>query len=334
MDLPNDYEVEGQMNIFDIYYPEVKGKQLIAVSKVFARAIKQMNLTEWKTFIYALTFLDFTKTNEDTVTLDKKILSELLEIGGDPDNRAMIIKRSLGQLREHSSIVIDDVDRDFYESGAFIRRVTCYKNIVKIVFDNYYFPLFTELTGTNKPYITMWASDLFNCTSVRSILFYEDLRLHSDTRKTNERIYGIKDFKEMFDIPKDGKGSYMKKDGHFDRPAFEKYVIQPLCEDLKECQMVNLHLNPDGKHWEKIKNIHGNVIGYKFTWDVSDRPHIASAEELPKLTEELMKDPKMLKIAKNISDGKEKPKPQKNAFNEYKQNDYDYRELESKLIRN
>ncbi len=333
--MSTDDKLEGQLDIFDIYYPEVKNP-LVGVSKVFARAIKQMNVTEWKTFIFALTKIDFTKANDDTVTLDKEMLCGLLGIGKDVHDRAMIIKRALKDLPAHTNIFIDRADIDYWESGSFIRRCTCYKNIVKIVFDNYYFPLFTELSA-DKPYITMWASDLFKAKSERSILFYEDLRLHSDTRVTNERIYGIKDFKTLFGIPKDGKGSYMRKDGHFDRPAFEKQVINPLCEDLKNCEMIHLHINPDGKSWQKIHNKHNEVIGYKFVWDISSRPHIATAEEKANLVQQILEDNSdALAIAMNVTRAKKsgREKDKKNPFHDYEQRqDYDFDAID-RLISN
>ena len=59
--------------------------------------------------------------------------------------------------------------------------------------------------------------------------------------------WGIKALKEMFDIPKEGKGSYMRAKGGFDRSNFEKYVIDPLCDDLAKCKMIQLVIQPDGK---------------------------------------------------------------------------------------
>lgn len=75
----------------------------------------------------------------------------------------------------------------------------------------------------------------------------------------------------MFDIPKEGKGSYMRsrQNGGFDRSKFEKQVIDPVCEELAKTEMITLILTPDGKFYEKVKR--GNrVIAYKFHWTITD----------------------------------------------------------------
>jgi hypothetical protein len=175
----------------------------------------------------------------------------------------------------------------------------------------------------------MWSKDLFEMKSERSIILYENLRLHSDTRKTNTRIISTRDFKEMFGIPKDGKGSYMKPNGHFDRTQFERKVILPACDELRKCQMINLCINADGLPYRKIKGHHGKIIGYELTWTVTDRPGIMSAAEQQEVNREIEKNPKILKVAKDIVAGKKKPKKSKSkeAFYNYEQGNVDYEAL-------
>lgn len=322
-----DYQVDGQMNIYD-YFEEPVNSPLIAVSKIFAAAIKQMNLAEWKTVVFALTHIKWNEANKNYVRLDKKELAKLIGIKSDINHLSQDIKRSIGQLPTHSFIEFQDEDK--WVNGCFITQIACYKNIVRVKFDDSYMPLFQEL-NREKNYITMWAEDLFKLKSERSILFYEDLRLHCDTRKENTRTYSVKDFKKLFSIPKDGKGSYMRKDGHFDRQSFERYVIRPLCDELKSCRMIQLCVEPDGKFYNKVKNNHGNVLGYKFTWNISEHPAVATAEEVKQIQDRVDKNPEVLKVAKDLLNGKKK-KPKENGFDNFNHHDYDYTEIQRVMM--
>ena len=321
----DDLQIEGQMSIYD-YFDMRAPSPMVAVSRVFARAIKQMNLSQWRTFVYALTKIRWTETNRRKVHLDKWELVELLRLKTNNTDVSTNLKRAIGDLPKNSFISFEDKDRGCWDNGCFITRIRCYKDYVLVCFNDDYMPLFEEL-DRDRDYITFWAQDLFDLTSERSILFYEQLRLHSDTRKTNTRIFSTKDLKELFGIPKTGKGSYMKPNGKFNRTEFERKVILPVCDDLRKCKMINLHLNEDGLPYRKIKS-HGRVRGYEVSWDVIDRPGIMSASEVAEVRDVLKQDPKVLKVAKDIVAGKKKPKKSKSkeAFHNYEQGesvDYD-----------
>ncbi len=320
--LPNDYECDGQMSIYDYFEEPEMDNSLVAVSKVFATAIKQMNLAEWKAFVMALTHIKWTEKNKQYVRLDKQDLAKIVGINSDIDHQSEDLKRSIGKLPIHSFLEFQDGND--WVNGCFITQVACYKHIIRIKFNEDYMPLFEELNKENN-YITMWSEDLFKMRTERSILFYEDLRLHSDTRKENSRIYGIKDFKQMFNVSKDENGSYMRKDGHFARTHFERRIIDPICKDLAKCDMINLSINPDGKLYRKIKNKHGNVLGYEFQWTISTHPKVATAEEVKLLNQ----NPQDLKIAKDLAKGRKKA-----TKADFEQNTYDYDQLEKDFLRN
>ena len=306
-----DGEISGQMSIDDLYRPP---ERLFAVSRIFAKARKEMSLAEQKCFVYALSQLKFTEpTKIDIIYLDKKTLARVIGINSDTDHLSVNLQRAIGELPKHSYIEISKEDKDLFDSGTIITRLTMLKNLVRIKFEREYLALFT---GLSADYITMWSSDIFQMQSKRSVQFYERLRQETDTRQSvNSYGFGIKALKEMFNIPMDGDGSYMRKDGHFDRPAFEKYVIQSLCDDLKHCKMINLVIQPDGKPYEKVKR--GNrVLGYKFYWTFTAHPAIAIASETQKIQDRVDKDPQILKIAKDILNGEKKQKS-KNAFTDY-----------------
>lgn len=341
-----DLQTEGQMTIEDLFEPPEK---LFAVSRIFARARKQMSLEEQKTFVYALSQLRFTEEAKSCVVyLDKRILAKILGIKSDSNHLSRVIFNSIKEIAKHSYIELADEDKEsgFCASGQVVTTVIInrkFRNLVYIRLNEDYIKLFT---GLEKDYITMWSLDIFKMKSKRSVQFYELLRQLTDTRfEVNQYGWGVKQLKEMFDIPKDGKGSYMRRDGHFDRPAFEKYVIQPLCNDIQKCKMINLVVQSDGKLYEKVKQ--GNrVIGYRFYWTFTSHPAVATAEEVYQIQQRADKNPQVLKIAKDLLEGErrsyqqetgenltgKRSRTKKNKFTEMETNQYDFDALEEELL--
>lgn len=326
-----DEEYEGQMTLEDLF-PAPKG--MFAVSKIFVRAKKQMTADEYKTFVYALSSVDWSKEMPSSVEMDKRELAKILNIESDPDHLSQNLYRTLKDISTHSFTEFKDEDQGFYVSGTVINTILMGKrNKVVLDFNQRYAKLFGDLTTD---FLTMWSYDIFNMSSERSITFYEFLRAHSDTTQQCEYGFGVKALKEMFNIPKEGQGSYMRKKGGFDRANFEKYIIDPLCEDLAKCEMIQLVVQPDGKYYEKVKE-GKRVKGYRFYWNVSDRPRVANAGEVKAIRDNIAKDPKVLKIAKDLATGKKKTKKSKNSFNDFEQHQYtheDFAELEKILLDN
>lgn len=276
--MPMKYSDEEyhQMTIEDLYEVKIK-PNLFAVSRIFAEAHKQMNLAEYKVFSLGLSRIDWTQPCPDTIYFDKKELASVIGIQPDIDHLSQDLKRAIGQMPKHSFIEFDEKDKDFYVSGNFVRTIAMFKNVVRLKIEDEFLGLFGNLDAKKEvsKYITMWSGDIFRMKSERAVLFYELLRDNSDTREAiNSGTVGIKKFKEMFDIPKDGKGSYMREKGGFNRTEFERKVIDPLCEELQKTEMITLILTPDGKYYDKIK--HGNrVIAYKFYWTINNpKPRI------------------------------------------------------------
>ena len=324
-------QIDGQMSLEDIVNPR---DRLFAVHRIFARARKDMTLAEQKAFVYALSSLKFkeeAKTNY--VYMDKKELARVLGLESDPDHLSVNLFRALKDLPKHSYIDIALEDKDYFESGVIITRLAMFHNRVRIKFEPEYLKLFTGLSSN---YITMWSSDIFQMTSNRTVRFYEELRaLTYDKNAVNEHGWSTRKLKEMFGIPKEGKGSYMSKEGHFLRTHFEQKVLDPLCEDLKNCKMINLVVQPDGKYYEKVKR-GARVDGYRFYWTFSAYPGVAPAQEVAQIQERVDKDPELLKVAKDILKGEKKRRASGagNPFNDFEQNSYDFDKLEEELLSN
>ncbi len=330
----SDDDLDGgwhQMTIEDYFEEEVK-PNLFAVSRVFAAARKQMTLAEYKALSLALSRISWKEECPDTLYLDKRELAKAVGVNSDPDHLSVDLNRAIGEMPAHSFIKFADKDKDMYLNGNFVRTVALFRNKVRIRLEGEFLPLFGNL---GKDYITMWSQDIFRMRTERSVQFYELLRENTDTRLAeNVGTVSIKKFKELFDIPKDGKGSYVLN-GHFQRTHFEKRVIDPICEDLAVSRMIQLIVGQDGKYYEKVKR--GNrVVAYKFHWAYTSHPSVLNAVSVTELQERVDKDPLLLKTAKDVAFGKKrkrKPKPPI-QFNQFPQREYDYEELERELTLN
>lgn len=314
-------QIDGQIELFE---KELPG-DLFAVSRIFAAAKKQMNLAEYKALTYALSHVKWSDECPEVLYLDKKELAQAVGIHSDSDHLSVDLHKAIGKMPNHSFLSFADKDRGIYDDGNFVRRITMFKNFCRIKLEPDYLCLFGNLDGHINQYITMWSSDIYKMGSERSVIFYELLRDHADTRQeVNTCEVGIKALKELFGIPKDGEGSYMRKTGHFDRLAFEKRVIDPLCDDLANCEMIQLVIQSNGKAYEKIKT--GNrVQGYRFLYMITTRPQTATATEVAEISEAIRKDGQILKIAKDIINGDKKSKEKKPNF---KQSGTDYENLD------
>lgn len=324
-----------QMEINE-FFEQDEESNMFAVSRVFAAARKQMNLAEYKAFSLALSSVRWKEECPELICIDKKKAAEIIGVNSDSDHLSQDLKRSIGHLPQHSFLEFDKKDRGEWINGNFIISVGYYKKRLRIRMNPDYLALFGKLDGQERKYITLWSNDIYKMRSERAVLFYELLRENSDTRKDiNTGTIGIKKFKELFNIPKDGKGSYMRteKNGGFNRQAFEQYVIDPVCDDLSHTDMIRLILQPTGKFYEKVKR--GNrIIAYKFYWEITMHPGVANAQEVSAIQEHVDKDPQVLKVAKDILKGDKSPKKsKKNGFTEYTgSRDYDYDAIEAQLL--
>lgn len=332
-----DNQITGQMTIDD-FYESGKPEKLFAVSRIFARAAKEMNLAERKAFTFALSCIRFKeKAKGNVVCVNKKDLARAVGINSDFDHRSRNLFRAIGDMPKHSQIKIakEDKEKYHYKSGVIVTDVDIDESsVVKIEIKDNYINLFSDLMNEseeNAGYLTMWADDIFQMKSERSIIFYEKLREETDTRvEVNQYAFGVKALKEMFDIPMDGRGAYMRGKNGFDRSNFEKKVIDPLCEDLRNCKMITLLMQPDGKFYEKVKR--GNrVDGYRFFWTFTSHPAVATAAEVKQIQERVDANPEVLKVAKDVLKGEKKQKTKGNSFNNFPQREYDYDSLAHRL---
>ena len=261
-----------QVTMDELFEIEVK-PSLFAVSRIFADCRKQMNVKEFKTLAFALSHIDWTAACPDTLYCDKKKLAKAVGVNSDEDHLSVDLNDEIGEMPSHSFLRFKDKDKGIYDNGNFVRRITFFKNVVRIRLEDEYLKLFG---GLDKGYITMWSGDIYKMSSERSVLLYELLRHNSDTRQPfNVGTISVRKFKEMYNIPKE---AYTEKNGHFKRTTFEQRVIDPACEDLAKTEMIKLMIQEDGKYYEKVKR-GGRVVAYRLFWTISDpKPQIEEKE--------------------------------------------------------
>lgn len=267
----------------EIYKNDLKGK-MIAYGKALARASKQMSLEEFKVFVMALTKINWKKDeNNLEIYIQKNDVKDALGWNYDSSDLSYKLRLLIKNLLKHSMVSFDGETDEEWEEGFLVTNVKSTRGEICIKLNEYYRPLFEGLLQ-DKDYITIWANDVYGFKSVYSYLFFEELRLHCDTRTTNYREYSTKELKKMFGMPKDGKGSYMHFDktkgkNVFDRTNFEKYVLDVICAEINNGSMIELfpqfEYDKDGKikshkYYKKIKK-NGYVAAYRFQYNVKTR---------------------------------------------------------------
>lgn len=311
-----------------------ENKGLIAISKTLARAKDGMSMQEKKLMAICLSKIEWKSVaNNLEIWMDKKEIMELLGSTIDSSDQSVYLRKLAQETVRHSELHFSGKDKDEWEDMPLFTRRKSTKNQLMM---ELYQGAADLVQGLECEYITLFLRDILrfdsNIDGLRAYTLYEHLRMNSDNRRTNTRIISTKEFKELFNIPKDGKGSYMRENGGFDRTNFEKRVIEPVLKMLGACEHVVLHergRKPNGEplYYTKIKK-HGLVQGYELMYTINKYPRAIKPETIIDVQE----NPVDLKIAQDVKEGKKKPK--KNKFNNFDGRKYDFNNLESQLLGN
>lgn len=314
----------------------IENTGLIAISNTLARAKDGMSMQERKLMSIYLSKIEWKnmKNNLEIWVEKHEIMNKLGSVMNSTDQSAYLRKLAQEMVR-HSELHFDGADKDEWEDMPLFTRRKSTKNMLMI---EIYHGAAKLLEGLECDYITLFLADILNFDSnidgSRAYKLYEYLRLYSDTRRMNTRVISTKEFKELFDIPKDGKNSYVKKNGKFDRTNFEKKVIIPVLEMVAKCEHVVLHnygKDKNGKpiYYKKIKK-YGMVQGYELTYSINKYPKKIKKETII----DIQAKPDVLKVAQDVMDSKKSKPPKKNTFNNFEQREYDNDTLERLLLGN
>lgn len=296
-----------------------ENKGLIAISKTLARAKDGMSMQEKKLMAICLSKIEWKNVaNNLEIWMDKEEIMELLGSTIDSSDRSTYLRKLAQETVRHSELHFSGEDKDEWEDMPLFTRRKSTKNQLMM---ELYQGAADLVQGLECEYITLFLRDILrfdsNIDGLRAYTLYEHLRMNSDNRRTNTRIISTKEFKELFNIPKDGKGSYMQYDAKkgknvFNRSNFEKYVIEPVLKMLSSCEHVVLHergQKPNGEriYYTKIKK-HGLVQGYELMYTINKYPRAVKPETIIDVQE----NPVDLKIAQDVKEGKKKPRERKN----------------------
>ena len=255
--------------------------QMIAMGKALMRAKKTMTIEERKLLIMAMTKIKWKESDNDLcVCLSKIEVAEMMGWNINSSDRSAKVRKLATNLRRHSEIFIDGKDKDEWDDGFLVPRIRSTKGDIYVYFAEQFRPLLENLTK-DRDFVTIWANDIYKFDSIYAYLLFEELRLHCDTTKTNWRTYSTRELKELFGIPKDGKGSYMHKvkgKDSFNRSEFEKKVLDVAIAEINQGQMLRIlpfvgmeaNENKPNKLYAKIKK-NGFVTGYQFKYNVYTR---------------------------------------------------------------
>lgn len=251
----------------------------IGYAKALARAKNNMNMQQNKLAAIYLSKVNWSAPTENLeIWIPKSEIMEKLGSEMDSTDQSTYLRKLAHDTVRNSELHFDGEDKDEWDDMPLFTRRKSTKNMMMMkVFDDA-----IELVSDLKDdYITVFLDDVLrfesNIDGLRGYVLYEYLRLYSDTRKMNTRIISTKDFKELFNIPKDGKGSYMRENGGFDRTNFERRVIEPALKMVAKCEHVVLHNFGTDKNGEpilyrKVKK-NGMVQGYELIYTINKYPN-------------------------------------------------------------
>lgn len=326
------------------YNETQENKGLIAISNTLARAKDGMTMQEKKLMAIYLSKLEWKNmTDELEIWAEKDEIMKLLGSSIDTTDQSGYLRRLSLSMCNHSHLCFDGEDKDEWEDMPLFTRRKSTKNKLMI---EIYAGAKKLIQGLECEYITLFLKDILmfdsNIDGSRAFTLYEYLRLHSDTRRMNTRLLTTKEIKELFNIPKDGKGSYMHFDAKknkdvFDRHNFEKRVLDPVVAMLDRCDHVVLHnYGKDEKGntilYKKVKK--GGIIqGYEFTYTINKYPNTIKKQTIL----DVQAKPELLKVAQDVVDGKKtgSSKQKNDSYNSYPQRNYSeeqYDDLETKLL--
>lgn len=213
--------------------------QLVAVSRSLARTLTNWSPTQKKLFVMCLTKIKWSRTyNLNEIELKKSEIMEKLGSKIDSDHTSTYLRDLFSDLTRKSEIRwTDPRDKNIWSDGNLIINRRSTRNYIYVTFNPYFMPHLENLCG-EKSFITAWSNDIYKFNSRFSFALFENLRLYYDSTKfPNERDYTTKQLKELFNLSKE---DYVRKNGKFDRAAFEKNTLNVALKEINDGEMLKI----------------------------------------------------------------------------------------------
>ena len=293
-------------------------EQVIGINKVFFRAQVNMPIKIYKTFIYCLCQIRWKEDYfPEIIEINKKELAKVLNLNYDMKHLSVELFKIIDDMREQSTICIAKKDLSVYSSGNLIRRVINNRGTISVMFDLYYKNLFCNLSDN---FVTLYSKDIFNFKNEKTLKLYEYLRLNSNTSLVNTHTFSIEDLKKIFKLPND---AYIKKNGKTDVYNFNKYVLEPVLNELNRCTLIGIKKQDGSLYKCKIQKTKSEMlVSYTIKYTI-DPINVVSDGKTASISEK--------RIAEKT--GKNKVTNIKNAGVYYDSDEQiDFNELEKKLL--
>lgn len=290
-----------------------KFNEMIAVGDEILRATLDMDsLPARKLLCYALSHIQWNgEKNDNIIVLNKHEALEAMGIPWESNRQKNVIKDMCDYLNDHTKIEFNGKDKDKWESGrivAYAWSLDSRKFAIEIptkMMDHF------EKLGPDygHHFFTLYLADIIgfsnDATGARALSLYKLARQQVRPDSITRIYLTTRQIKELFGIPKDGKGSYMRDEakGGFDRSKFEARVLDPVCKELRACKHIRLELDEDARRdkvYGKVKS-NGYIAGYVFSFTYDEHPaRIYTDTKINEITDALKKDPRLAKIAEDV----------------------------------
>lgn len=269
--------------------PEDVDKETLGMTRDFALVhLVTSGYVEWsslqrKLFAVVLGEIDWTKSgNSNIIEITAEEIAEKIDwdLGNNIRKIKEMLNDNLHAMARTSYISIDDPYTGEKITRNLIVGVRTNSTGATVEIDSKFLPHFENLyklsANEKKSFITFMQPDLLSFDSSFSYPLFMRLRSCGKSGGAiNEYSMTTRQLKELFGL---GEEAYVRKDGHFDRTNFEKFVINPAIVDINKSETITILPWEDGKLFAKEK-VRGKVVGYKFKFQIWDKKKITRNRE-------------------------------------------------------
>lgn len=270
--------------------PEDVERDMLGMSRDFALAhLVNADFTEWsalqrKIFTIILGEINWKqKGNLNIIEMKNEDIANKLgwELNKNDRRLQEVLKENLVFMIEHSYISLHNPITNELISAHLIATLKTTSYMTSVTLNPDFMPHFEDLYNINletrKSFITFMEPDILSFSSCFAYpLFFELRSCGKSGGAVNTHTLTTRRLKEIFGLD---ESSYMRKDGHFDRTNFEKYVLLPAIEDINSSETLSILPCEDEKFFKKEK-VKGKVFGYTFKFQIWDKAKITKNRQL------------------------------------------------------
>lgn len=237
----------------------------------------KMNGTYQKLFYICLASIKPYQTGNEVI-IKKKDIYDLMGYKNKADYTSM--RYRFKQLMMKSLFEFEE-DEENWECGFLITNVRSTRHDIIVQFNNQFMPLLTHLSQN---FTRLLNDDVITFNSKFSMMLYQFLMRYNDSVKTLHPItLTTKEMKKLFGLKDD---DYCRKNGKFDRVAFEKKTLDVAVKEINEKARCISKLQYEKKYKHRL------VSHYEFTYETKDPQGVAHQMKEEDFIKQLRKEQK------------------------------------------